>query len=107
MPVCAGFGEMHVAPSVTRFLEQHRRVHINLLLLDRVVNLLDKGIDLAVRIAHLDDSVQVMDSLTYRTFELLKNRLEHNIDPGKSINAILIDGAVFVSFYLPEFTLTS
>jgi DNA-binding transcriptional LysR family regulator len=35
------FGEMHVAPSVTRFLEQHRRVQVNLLLLDWVVNLLD------------------------------------------------------------------
>jgi len=50
------FGEMHVAPSVTRFLEQYRRVQVNLLLLDRVVNLLDEGIDLAVRIAHLEDS---------------------------------------------------
>jgi len=50
------FGEMHVAPSVTRFLAQHPRVQINLLLLDRVVSLLDEGIDLAVRIAHLDDS---------------------------------------------------
>lgn len=50
------FGEMHVAPSVTRFLEQFPRVQVNLLLLDRVVNLLDEGIDLAVRIAHLDDS---------------------------------------------------
>ena len=50
------FGEMHVAPSVTRFLAQYRRVQVNLLLLDRVVNLLDEGIDLAVRIAHLDDS---------------------------------------------------
>ncbi len=50
------FGEMHVAPSVTRFLEQYRRVQVDLLLLDRVVNLLDEGIDLAVRIAHLDDS---------------------------------------------------
>ncbi|MEN8132911.1 MAG: LysR family transcriptional regulator [Pseudomonadota bacterium] len=50
------FGEMYVAPSVTRFLEQYRRVQVNLLLLDRLVNLLDEGIDLAVRIAHLEDS---------------------------------------------------
>jgi len=49
-------GEMHVAPSVMHYLEQYRRVQVNLLLLDRVVNLLDEGIDLAVRIAHLDDS---------------------------------------------------
>ncbi|MEN8205632.1 MAG: LysR family transcriptional regulator [Pseudomonadota bacterium] len=50
------FGEMHVTPSLTRFLEQYQRVTVNLMLLDRVVNLLDEGIDMAVRIAHLEDS---------------------------------------------------
>ena len=50
------FGEMHIAPLVTRFLEQYPKVQVNLLLLDRLTNLLDEGIDLAVRIAHLDDS---------------------------------------------------
>ena len=50
------FGEMHVTPSVTRFLEQYHRMQVNLLLLDRVVNLLDEGIDAAVRIAPLSDS---------------------------------------------------
>lgn len=50
------FGEMHVAPSVTRFLEQYPHVQVNLLLFDRVINLIDEGIDLAVRIAHLHDS---------------------------------------------------
>jgi len=50
------FGELHVAPSVTRFLKQYPRVNVNLLLRDRIVNLLDEGIDMAVRIAHLEDS---------------------------------------------------
>ena len=50
------FGEMHITPSVTRFLDQYPKVQVNLLLLDRVTNLLDEGIDLAVRIAHLEDS---------------------------------------------------
>jgi len=50
------FGELHVAPSVTRFLEQYPRVQVNLLLFDRLTNLLDEGFDLAVRIAHLEDS---------------------------------------------------
>lgn len=50
------FGEMYVAPAVNRFLQQHPRVQVNLLLLDRVVNMLDEGIDLAVRIAPLSDS---------------------------------------------------
>jgi len=50
------FGELHVAPSVTRFLKQYPRVKVNLLLHDRIDNLLDEGIDMAVRIAHLEDS---------------------------------------------------
>lgn len=50
------FGELHVAPSVTRFLERYPRVKVHLLLHDRIVNLLDEGIDIAVRIAHLEDS---------------------------------------------------
>lgn len=50
------FGEMYVAPAVTRFLKQYPKAHVNLLLLDRVVDLLDEGIDVAVRIAHLGDS---------------------------------------------------
>ena len=50
------FGELYIAPSVTRFLERYPRVQIKLLLFDRLTNLLDEGIDLAVRIAHLEDS---------------------------------------------------
>lgn len=50
------FGEMHIGPSIVRFLEKYPRVQVKLLLLDRVTNLLDEGIDLAVRIAHLEDS---------------------------------------------------
>ena len=50
------FGELHVAPSVMRFLEQYPGVQVNLLFFDRITNLLDEGIDLAVRIAHLEDS---------------------------------------------------
>lgn len=50
------FGEIYVAPSVMRFMEQYPRVQVTLLLYDRITNLLDEGIDLAVRIAHLEDS---------------------------------------------------
>ena len=47
---------MHITPLVTRFLNQYPKVQVNLLLLDRLTNLVDEGIDLAVRIAHLEDS---------------------------------------------------
>jgi DNA-binding transcriptional LysR family regulator len=53
------FGEMHVAPLVTAFLAQHAKVEARLLLLDRVVDLLEEGIDVAVRIAAPRDSTLV------------------------------------------------
>jgi len=50
------FGQMHVAPAVTRFLRKHPQVRCSMVLLDRVVNLIDEGIDVGVRIGHLEDS---------------------------------------------------
>ncbi|MEO7643046.1 MAG: LysR family transcriptional regulator, partial [Ramlibacter sp.] len=34
------FGQMHVAPAVTRFVQQHPKMRCSVILLDRVVNLL-------------------------------------------------------------------
>jgi len=50
------FGRMYVAPVVLDFLAGHPRVTARLLFLDRLVDLLDEGLDVAVRIAHLPDS---------------------------------------------------
>lgn len=50
------FGQRHVAPLVLDFLARHGKVCVDLLLLDRVVNLLEEGVDLAVRIGPLPDS---------------------------------------------------
>jgi DNA-binding transcriptional LysR family regulator len=50
------FGRLHVAPLVTEFLLKHPALQIELLLLDRVVDLVEEGVDAAVRIAHLPDS---------------------------------------------------
>jgi DNA-binding transcriptional LysR family regulator len=53
------FGRLHVAPLVTEFLTHHTRVKAELLLLDRIVDLLDEGLDMAVRIGELADSSHV------------------------------------------------
>jgi DNA-binding transcriptional LysR family regulator len=53
------FGQMHVAPAVTGFLRRYPKVRVELLLFDRLVDLVDEGIDLAVRIGHLADSTLV------------------------------------------------
>ncbi len=50
------FGQMYVAPAVTRFVQKYGKVRINLMLLDRVVNLLEENIDVAIRIGALEDS---------------------------------------------------
>jgi DNA-binding transcriptional LysR family regulator len=50
------FGRLHVLPVVRSFLGEHPRVDIRLLLLDRVVSLVDEGLDLGVRIGQLPDS---------------------------------------------------
>jgi DNA-binding transcriptional LysR family regulator len=50
------FGQMHVAPAMVGFVQQHRLVSVDLQLIDRVVDLVEEGIDAAVRIAHLPDS---------------------------------------------------
>lgn len=50
------FGQLHVAPLVARFLSLQQRVTVDLLLLDRNVDLVEEGLDLAVRIGPLPDS---------------------------------------------------
>ncbi len=53
------FGQMHVAPALRDFARAHPAVRLELLLLDRVVDLVEEGIDLAVRIGALPDSSMV------------------------------------------------
>lgn len=50
------FGRSALAPIVCGFLSQHPRVTASVVLLDRIVNLVEEGIDVAVRIGPLPDS---------------------------------------------------
>ena len=50
------FGQLRVAPAVVRFLREYTEVKVELLLLDRVVNMVEEGIDVGIRIAPLEDS---------------------------------------------------
>lgn len=52
------FGQIYIVPIVTEFLDTHPEVTGRLLFLDRVTNLVDEGIDVAIRIGHLPDSSQ-------------------------------------------------
>ena len=52
------FGELYVAPVLGEYLERFALVNIHALLVDRVVNMSDEGVDVAVRIGHPHDSGQ-------------------------------------------------
>ena len=51
-----GFGRLHVSPVMSAYLKRYPEVSGELRLSDRSVNLVEDGVDLAVRIGHLADS---------------------------------------------------
>ena len=52
----ASFGHLHVAPLIPQFAARYPEVQLALSLSDRNVNVIEEGFDVAVRIAHLEDS---------------------------------------------------
>ena len=50
------FGRLVLAPQICSFLNQYPQVTVSVLMVDRVVSLVDEGIDVAVRIGPLPDS---------------------------------------------------
>src|SRR6195256_4380098 len=50
------FGRRYLGPIVCEFLQRYPKVSADVLFVDRVVNLIDEGIDVAIRIALLRDS---------------------------------------------------
>src|SRR6185369_787486 len=50
------FGQSYVTPILTEYLDRHPAVTGQALFVDRIVNIIDEGIDVAVRIGHLTDS---------------------------------------------------
>ncbi len=54
-----GFGRLHVSPLVSAYLARYPEVTAELRLSDRMINLVEEGVDLAVRVGHLGDSTLV------------------------------------------------
>lgn len=50
------FGKMHVLPGIVEFLQRYPEIEVSAVFLDRVVNLLEEGFDVGVRIGELPDS---------------------------------------------------
>ena len=58
------FGRRHIAPLVSKFLDAHAGVEVELLLNDRNVDLIEEGFDLGIRITKLDDSGMIARKLS-------------------------------------------
>ena len=50
------FGHLHVLPLVLDYLDAYPGMHARTFFVDRPVNIVDEGIDVAIRIGHLADS---------------------------------------------------
>ncbi len=57
------FGRMFVAPVVSEFLAEHPEVQVELLLLDRIIDLVEEGMDIAIRVAKLPDSSMIAHAI--------------------------------------------
>jgi DNA-binding transcriptional LysR family regulator len=77
-----GFGRLHVSPVMSAYLKRYPEVSADLRLSDRMINLVEEGVDLAVRIGHLPDSTLVarhvgeMRRIVVASKEYLKRRGE-------------------------------
>ena len=59
------FGETHLAPIIGDFLKRHPDLTIELSLTDRVVDLIDEGVDAALRISDMADSSLIARRLSH------------------------------------------
>lgn len=50
------FGQIHITPILTEYLQQNPAVTVRAVFYDRISNILDEGLDVAIRIGHLKDS---------------------------------------------------
>jgi len=53
------FGEMYLASAMVDFLAQQPAITVDLRLTDRFINLVDEGVDIAIRIGELEDSTLI------------------------------------------------
>jgi DNA-binding transcriptional LysR family regulator len=60
------YGERYITPLINRFLTLYPEVEVELLLTNQRLDLLDHGIDMAIRLGHLPDSNQIAKKLSSR-----------------------------------------
>ena len=68
------FGRRYLAPILHDFLRRHPKVSADVLFVDRLVNLVEEGIDVAIRIAHLQGFIPRRDSGRPRAARRVRER---------------------------------
>jgi DNA-binding transcriptional LysR family regulator len=66
-----GFGRLCLMPLLKRFMDEHPQLKIDLRLHDEFADLVEQGIDAAIRIGHLDDSGLIAKRIGYSSRRLL------------------------------------
>ncbi len=57
------FGRLHIAPLISAFLAENPNIQMNMVMDDKMVDLVEGGFDVAVRIGHLPDSSLIVRRL--------------------------------------------
>ena len=60
------YGEMNLAPLLHQFLERHPQVNLDLILTNQRLDLIEKGVDVAIRLGRLQDSSMIAKRLSSR-----------------------------------------
>ncbi|MCV5917448.1 LysR substrate-binding domain-containing protein, partial [Escherichia coli] len=60
------YGEMNLAPLVPQFLEKYPRVDLDLVLTNQKLDLIEQGVDVAIRLGRLQDSSMIAKRLSSR-----------------------------------------
>src|SRR3981189_1679049 len=98
-----GFGRLHVSPVMSAYLQRYPEVSCELRLSDRMINLVEEGVDLAVRIGHLPDSTLVarhvgeMRRIVVASKDYLKRRGEPKTPEAIASHATIQFGAMAAS----------
>jgi len=58
------FAERHIVPLISEFTKKYSEVNIEIMVSDRYVDLVDEGYDLAIRVAHIENSDLIARYLT-------------------------------------------
>ena len=59
------FGRLHLGPIINEFLATYPETEVELLLLDRIVDLIEEGMDIALRIGPLPDSMLIAKPISH------------------------------------------